>query len=81
VPGIDVTAWYAVYAPAGTPSEIVSMLQGAIAKGLKDGPARDKLAKLNAQVVASTPDALSKHTAQELSRWGRIIKLANIKSD
>ena len=81
LPGIDVTAWYAVYAPAGTPTEIVSMLQGAIAKGMKDGQARDKLVKLNAQVVASTPDALTKHMTQELSRWGRIIKLANIKSD
>jgi tripartite-type tricarboxylate transporter receptor subunit TctC len=81
VPGIDVTAWYAVYAPAGTPAEIVNALQGAIAKGIKEGPARDKLVKLNAIVVGGTPDALNKHMTQELNRWARIIKLANIKSD
>ena len=81
VSGIDVTAWYAVYAPAGTPSEIVNLLQAAIAKGINQGAARDKLVKLNAVVVGSTPEALTKHMTQELTRWGGIIKLANIKSD
>ena len=81
VPGIDVTAWYAVYAPAGTSPEIVNLLQGAIAKGINQGAARDKLVKLNAVVVGSSPEALTKHMTQELSRWGGIIKLANIKSD
>ena len=81
LPGIDVTAWYAVYAPAGTPPEIVNMLQGAIAKGINQAAARDKLVKLNAVVVGSTPETLAKHMAQELARWGGIIKLANIKSD
>jgi tripartite-type tricarboxylate transporter receptor subunit TctC len=81
VSGIDVTAWYAVYAPAGTPTEIVNMLQSAIAKGINQGAARDKLVKLNAVVVGSSPEVLTKHMTQELARWGAIIKLANIKSD
>ena len=57
------------------------MLQGAIAKGINQAAARDKLVKLNAVVVGSTPETLAKLMAQELARWGGIIKLANIKSD
>jgi tripartite-type tricarboxylate transporter receptor subunit TctC len=79
--GIDVTAWYAVYAPSGTPSEIVNLLQGAINKGIKDGPAKEKLLKLNATVVGSTPDVLTRHMNQELARWAKIIKLSNIQPD
>ena len=79
--GIDVTAWYAVYAPSGTPSEIVNILQGAINKGIKDGPAKEKLLKLNATVVGSTPEVLTRHMNQELARWAKIIKLSNIQPD
>ena len=79
--GIDVTAWYAIYAPAGTPSEIVNILQIAINKGINEGSAKDRLLKLNAIAIGSTPEALSKHMSQELVRWGKIVKLANIQPD
>lgn len=79
--GIDVTAWYAIYAPAGTPLEIVNLLQTAINKGINDGSAKERLLKLNATVIGSSPEILLIHMNQELVRWGRIIKLANIQSD
>ena len=79
--GFEVTAWYAVYAPAGTPPEIVSALQGAIAKGIRSGDAREKLASLSATAVGSTPEELSAHMRAEMERWGRVIKAANVKPD
>ena len=81
LPGFEVTAWYAIYAPAGTPPEIVAALQGAIARGIRSGEAREKLASLNATAVGGTPEALSAHMRSEMDRWSRVIKAANVKPE
>lgn len=81
VPGFEVTAWYAVYAPAGTPRTPVDALSRAIAKGLGYGEARDKLASLNAVTIGSTPEELSVHMRNELARWSKVIKTAGVKAD
>jgi len=56
-------------------------LQGAIAKGIRSGDAREKLASLSATAVGSTPEELSAHMRAEMERWGRVIKAANVKPD
>ena len=81
VQGFEVTAWYAIYAPAGTPADVVNALQGALAKGLRSGDAADKLAGLSATTVASTPAALTAHMRAELDRWGKVIKAAGVKPE
>jgi tripartite-type tricarboxylate transporter receptor subunit TctC len=81
VPGFEVTAWYAIYAPAGTPPEVVASLQGALARGIRTGEAAAKLASLNAVPVASTPAALSAHMRAELERWGKVIRTADVKPE
>jgi tripartite-type tricarboxylate transporter receptor subunit TctC len=81
VPGFEVTAWYAVYAPAGTPTTIVDTLSRAIARGLGSGDARDKLAALNAVAIGSTPAELASHQAAELARWSKVIKTAGVKPE
>ena len=81
LPGFEVTAWYAIYAPAGTPPDIVAALQGALAKGIRSGDAREKLASLNATAVGGTPEALSAHMRAEMERWSRVIKAANVKPE
>jgi tripartite-type tricarboxylate transporter receptor subunit TctC len=79
--GFEVTAWYAIYAPAGTPQDIVAALQGALAKGIRSGDARDKLASLNATAIGSTPEALGIFMRADMERWGRVIKAANVKPE
>ena len=81
LPGFEVTAWYAIYAPAGTAPDIVAALQGALAKGIRSGDAREKLASLNATAVGGTPEALSAHMRAEMERWARVIKAANVKPE
>lgn len=75
------TAWYAVYAPAGTPRSTVDILSKAIARGLGSGEARDKLASLNAVTVGSTPEELTTHMRAELARWSKVIKAAGVKAE
>lgn len=79
VPGFEVTAWYAIFAPAGTPRGTVDILSRAIAKGLAAGDARDKLAALNAVALGTTPDEVGAHIRSELARWSKVIKSAGVK--
>ena len=81
VPGFEVTAWYAVYAPARTPRNVVDTLSKAIARGLGSGEAREKLASLNAVTVGSTPEELAVHMRSELARWSKVIKTAGVKAE
>ncbi len=81
VPGFEVTAWYAVYAPARTPRNVVDILSKAIARGLGSGEAREKLASLNAVTVGSTPEELTTHMRSELARWSKVIKTAGVKAE
>lgn len=81
LPGFEVTAWYAIYAPANTPAEIVGTLQGALAKGMRGNEAREKMASLSATAVASTPEVLMAHMKAEMERWGKVIKAANVKPE
>ena len=81
VPGFEVTAWYAVYAPARTSRNVVDTLSKAIARGLGSGEAREKLASLNAVTVGSTPEELTVHMRSELARWSKVIKTAGVKAE
>lgn len=81
VPGFEVTAWYAVYAPARTPRNVVDTLSKAIARGLGSGEAREKLASLNAVTIGSTPEELTVHMRSELARWSKVIKTAGVKAE
>lgn len=79
IPGVEVTAWYAVFAAAGTPAATVDILSSAIARGLKSGEAAEKLSSLNAVIVGSTPAQLLEHMKAELARWSKVIKSAGVK--
>jgi tripartite-type tricarboxylate transporter receptor subunit TctC len=75
VPGFDVSSWQAVYAPAGTPKEIVQRLNVEIVKILKMPDVREKLDKqLGMQLVGSTPDELAALMKSEIPRWAALVK-------
>jgi tripartite-type tricarboxylate transporter receptor subunit TctC len=80
-PQFDFSAWYAVFAPAKTPKDVVAKLSGALSTALKTP---DLIGKLNGVgVTASNGDAaqLAKFLPGENERIGRLIKTANIKPD
>ena len=75
VPGFDVSSWQAVYAPAGTPKEIVQRLNAEIVKILKMPDVREKLDKqLGMQLVGSTPEELAALMSREIPRWAALVK-------
>ena len=80
-PQFDFSAWYAVFAPAKTPKDVVAKLSGALSTALKNP---DVMAKLNGTgVTPANGDAaaLAKFLPGEYERIGRLIRTANIKPD
>ena len=77
----EVTAWYGLYAPAGTPADIVNLLSKEIARGLAKQEVKDRLGPLHAKPIGSSPAELAAYTSAEIVRWGKVAKAANIRVD
>ncbi|MDQ6618858.1 MAG: tripartite tricarboxylate transporter substrate binding protein [Pseudomonadota bacterium] len=80
-PDYEVTAWFGLYAPAGTPLPILARLHDEAVKALAAPEMREKLVKLGMEPMASSREAFAKLTADELTKWTALVKSANIKAD
>ena len=76
---IDFDTWYGVYAPAGTPKDIVMKLNGEINKALANPEFREKAGVLGLELLGTTPERLTAHMKGEIARWVKVAKAANIK--
>jgi len=79
IPGFQLSSWYAMLAPAGTPPEIVRLLQREIVKVLEDPEVRERFAALGAEVIGSTPEQLTATIKRDLAVWQKIAREANVK--
>jgi tripartite-type tricarboxylate transporter receptor subunit TctC len=78
LPGFEASVWYALLTPAGTPPEAVAKLNAAVNDYLKTSKAKELFAKLGVQSAGGTPADLKKFVADEIEKWGPIVKGANI---
>jgi tripartite-type tricarboxylate transporter receptor subunit TctC len=81
LPGYDITAWFAIVAPAGTPKEIVDKLQVATTKALGQAEVKEKLATIGIAPMPMTPEELHRFMAAEVSKWIRLAKDAGIEPE
>ena len=81
LPGFDVIAWNALYAPKGTPKEVVDRLNTEVNKILAQPETRQKLKELGFDVGGGSPAQLAEFGAAERKKWGPLIKSAGIKLD
>jgi tripartite-type tricarboxylate transporter receptor subunit TctC len=81
VPGYAVESWYAVFAPAKTPAEIVKKMHDGVAKALAEPAVKAKFEPLGVAVASSTPEQLGARMKTEVELWGPIIKAANIRGE
>ncbi|KAB2905547.1 MAG: tripartite tricarboxylate transporter substrate binding protein [Burkholderiaceae bacterium] len=81
VPGYEVSPWFAVFAPAGTPADVVARLNKVLNESMKQPDTLKKLESVGAEPIGSTPQELATHLAKELDRWGKLIKERNIRLD
>jgi tripartite-type tricarboxylate transporter receptor subunit TctC len=80
-PGFEVTAWYAIFGPAGMPDELVFRLNAEIVKALATPDLRDRLQNLGVTPVGSSAAELAAHVRAELARWTQVIKAAGITAE
>jgi len=81
VDGVEVVVWYGLFAPAGTPKEIVQALANGVARATRDADTRRRLLEQGAEPVGSTPEAFAKLMREEVSRWAEVVKVSGARAD
>jgi tripartite-type tricarboxylate transporter receptor subunit TctC len=81
IQGVDVSQWYAIFAPAKTPKPVVDQLNAALNKVLQDKAVEKKLEDHGADVVTSTPEQLRTYVQQELVKWKKVVEVGKLKAD
>ena len=81
LPGFDPVGWYAMFAPAGTPDDVVKPVNSQINRILQLPDIRDRFMANGMVPFGGTPTALAKYLAAEISRWGKVIKESNVKPE
>jgi tripartite-type tricarboxylate transporter receptor subunit TctC len=78
VTGFDASAWYGLGAPARTPAEIVEELNTAINGALDEGAIKKRLNDLGGEVIPGPPSLFGELVADDIAKWGRVIRAAGI---
>ena len=81
MPGYELNSWHAVFAPRGTPNEIVLRLNAEIARGLKAQDARERLASFGAEPMATTPEEFGAYLKTEMAKWRQVVKDADLRAE
>ncbi|WP_245321928.1 tripartite tricarboxylate transporter substrate-binding protein [Bradyrhizobium sp. LTSPM299] len=84
LPGLYIAYWHGIWAPKGTPGEIVSTLSAAVMAALAEPNVHQRFAELGQEIPPSdkqVPAALRSHQAAEIEKWWPIVRSANIKAE
>ena len=77
--GYDASSWFGLFAPAGTPADVVAKIAAESQRILQLADVRDRLLALGAQPVGSSPAEFGKFVGDEISKWAGVIRKANVK--
>ena len=77
----DVNGWYGLYAPAGTPKDIITRLNAEVVKILAMPDVKARLLDAGIIATSSSPEAFAAYTQAETKRWAKVVKDANIKTE
>jgi tripartite-type tricarboxylate transporter receptor subunit TctC len=78
VRGYEAASWYGALLPAGTPAQIVAVLNRELTKAIKVPDVRERLVSEGAQVVGSTPEEFAQYMRNDIERWRRLVPALNL---
>lgn len=81
LPGYEASAWYGLFAPAGTPREIVARLNLEAVKALKRPDVRDRLLALGGEPAGTSPEEFAAFIGTEIAKWSKVVQEAKIRLD
>jgi tripartite-type tricarboxylate transporter receptor subunit TctC len=81
VPGFELTNWFALVVPAGTPPDRIAKLYADVSVVLKHKDVGEKFTEMGADPVGSTPEQFGAFMKSESAKWARLIKEANIRAE
>ena len=81
LPGYEVNTYFGLFAPPGTPREIIQRLQREAAAAVQSAEVKERFASQGAEPVGGTPEALSALIRSETTKWKRVIEAGQIKAD
>jgi len=81
VPGFEMSSWLGLFAPAGTPAQVVARLNREIVRILQVETVKERLGTLGIEVIADRPDDLAKTVRDGIALRGRLVKAANIQPE
>ncbi|MDR0226904.1 MAG: tripartite tricarboxylate transporter substrate binding protein BugD [Burkholderiaceae bacterium] len=82
--GFDVKVWHGMYAPKGTPRDVVMAINKALNVAIKDENVKKRIAELSSDLVTpdkATPEGLRTHLQAEVARWDKVIKAAGVSAE
>ena len=79
VPGFSAELWYALFAPANTPADIINRLNREVGATLAQSDIKDKLSDQGVDAHTSTPQEMVKLIAADLEKWAKVVKATGAK--
>jgi tripartite-type tricarboxylate transporter receptor subunit TctC len=79
LPGFEALQWFGLFAPAGTPKEVISKLHGEIVKSLQLPDVQERLTGLGADVVGNTPEEFAAFLKADAAKWAKVVKESGAK--
>jgi tripartite-type tricarboxylate transporter receptor subunit TctC len=81
VAGYEVSGWFGLLAPAGTPKPVVDGLYAALSEILRQPEVQKQMLELGAAPVANTPEAFGRQIAGEVEKWRKVVAATGVKAE
>jgi tripartite-type tricarboxylate transporter receptor subunit TctC len=81
LPGMDITAWFGIITPKGTPAEIVARLNAEVRKAVVSAELREAIATQGLEPTADSPQEFAGLIEKEMARWAQVVKTSGFKVD
>jgi tripartite-type tricarboxylate transporter receptor subunit TctC len=81
LPGYEASIWNGILAPAGIPKPVLNRLNQTLVEILKSPQARERYAKVGAEIRYNSPDEFRALIRDEIAKWAKVIKAAGIRAD